>query len=470
MEIIKKIKQKISKEIKAGVWYTFGNFFLKGISIITIPIFTRLLTTTDYGQIALYTTWISVFSCIVGLSLNSSVVLGKYDYESTYNQYLSSVLFLSSLSFFCILFIVVIFRESISNIIGFPISIIILMVFQSYFSFVISFNASKYICEYKYKTSLAISLTSTIINVILSVILVLLIHENKYLGRIFGGAITTSIFGFIIFIFIIFKGKELINKEYWKYALVLSLPMMPHLLSQLILGQSDKIMIDKFIGSSAVGIYSFSYNIGTIVLIFLGSLNNAWVPWFYKKMDLKEYYEIINKTKYYMMLFISLVILLIFTSPELVYFMGPARYRVGIIFIPIIIVSYYFQFLYTLLVNIEFFYKKNFFIPIGTLIAAILNILLNFYFIPRYGYIAAAYTTLVSYIVLFIMHYLVATYLLEINIYKFKFFIKPTLHVIAFTILFYFIRNVVIIRYAVLLSVVIIILTKYRGKVLEFLR
>ena len=96
-------------------------------------------------------------------------------------------------------------------------------------------------------------------------------------------------------------------------------------------------------------------------------------------------------------------------SPELVRLLGPEEYREGTVLIPIIIVSYIFQFMYTLLVNVQFYEKKNYYVPIGTTIAAALNIVLNIIFIPRYGYQAAAVTTLISYIVLFILHYIVNT-------------------------------------------------------------
>ena len=62
-------------------------------------------------------------------------------------------------------------------------------------------------------------------------------------------------------------------------------------------------------------------------------------------------------------------------------------------------------FLYSLFSSIEFYYKKNKFISFATITGALLNIILNLIFIPIFGYVAAAYTTLIGYIIMVIMHY-----------------------------------------------------------------
>ena len=133
MELVKNIRSKIRVEIKAGLGYTLGNFFLKGVAFLTVPIFTRLLTPSDFGVISLYTTWVGVFTVLVGLSLDSSVIRAYQDFKEDYDGYLSSVLFLSILPLISIIFLGTIFRSTISTIIGFPYYIMMLIILQSYF-------------------------------------------------------------------------------------------------------------------------------------------------------------------------------------------------------------------------------------------------------------------------------------------------------------------------------------------------
>jgi len=470
MELVKNIRSKIGVEIKAGLGYTLGNFFLKGVAFLTVPIFTRLLTPSDFGVISLYTTWVGVFTVLVGLSLDSSVIRAYQDFKEDYDGYLSSVLFLSILPLISIIFLGIIFRSTISTIIGFPYYIMMLIILQSYFVFIIGFNNMRYIAQYLYKKSLLISISNTVLGIIMSIILVLSFSESKYLGKIIGMFIPVLFIAITVFGVILFKGKNFINTKYWKYALALSIPMIPHVLAHLILGQSDRVLINKYIGSDAVGIYSFAYNIGLISQVLLGSLNNAWVPWFYKKMDENDKGMIISVTNKFIALFSFSIIALIYISPELIKIMGPVNYWEASAIIPIVILAYFFQFLYTLLVNIQFYLKKNYFIPVGTIVAAILNIGLNIYFIPLYGYMAAAYTTLVSYIVLFLMHYFITNHIFKSNVYKFYLFLRATLIITLFTLLFYLIQDVLLLRLGVIGCVLVYFWTKNKSTIVQFLR
>ncbi|MGO1468947.1 MAG: lipopolysaccharide biosynthesis protein [Tissierella sp.] len=470
METIKRIRSKIGVEIKAGFWYTVGNFFLKGIAFITMPIFTRLLSTDDYGLVSLFNTWAAVLTIIVALSLNSSVIRGYHEFKDNYDEYLSSTMFLSMISFLVFGVIISIFRDSFVELIGFSYPIIILILLQSYFLYVISFNNSKYVCQYMYKKSLFISISKTLSGVILSIVLIFLMSDNLFLGKVIGTLIPTVIAGIIIFIIIMYKGKKLINITYWKFALLMSVPMIPHLIGHLILGQSDRILIDRFVGSNAVGIYSFAYNVGLISQVLLASLNSAWVPWFYKKMDEKNNIEIVKKSKNYITIFVILITGLIFISPELVRFMAPSEYKDATWIVPIIIISYFFQFLYNLLVNVQFYFKKNLFIPIGTMIAAIINIGLNIYFIPKHGYAAAVYTTLISYIILFVMHYIVTRYIIKSEVYRLSLFIKPSIIVIVLTLIFYCVLPLLLVRYMIILFIGIFLILSNRKFLIDLIK
>ena len=80
-----------------------------------------------------------------------------------------------------------------------------------------------------------------------------------------------------------------ISTKYWKYALNYNLPLVPHYLSQTVLNQSDRIMINSIVGSSAAGIYSLAYSASVILTIVNQSVLNSYNPWMYKKIRDKEY-------------------------------------------------------------------------------------------------------------------------------------------------------------------------------------
>ena len=122
--------------VKAGSWYTITEFFLKGITFLTIPIFTRLLSTADYGLASLYMTWVGIFTIIIGLNLNTSITKGKYDFKEDYDQFVSSIIFLSLLVFLGYFFIFIVLGNKVQSITGFSGFLFYFMLLQAYFSFI----------------------------------------------------------------------------------------------------------------------------------------------------------------------------------------------------------------------------------------------------------------------------------------------------------------------------------------------
>ena len=89
---LKNIKK--NKVLKAGIGYTIGNYLLKGINFLTIPIFTRLMSTSDYGTYSIYMTYNSIISVFIAFALHSSINNAKYKFKEKYEQYISSILIL----------------------------------------------------------------------------------------------------------------------------------------------------------------------------------------------------------------------------------------------------------------------------------------------------------------------------------------------------------------------------------------
>ncbi|MCB2311689.1 oligosaccharide flippase family protein [Clostridium tagluense] len=458
-------KMYSSKLVKSGIWYTIGTFFLQGIGFLTLPIFNRLLSPTENGVITIYTTYVGVFTILIGIGLESAVSRGRFDFKEDYEEFLSSLLFLASITFVIWLSIGIIFKNPISNMIGIKPDLVILLIVQSFFGFVLSFASTKYSIEYKYKKFLFISITSTLINVGLSIILIMGLTNNRYYGRIKGGAYVTIIYGVILYAIFMIKGRKLIALKYWKYALPISLPMIFHQLSSIALTSSDAVMISKIVGDAETGIYGFAYKMGLIVSIAWAASNKAWVPWFFEKMKEENYDEISEKTKYYIILFSFITFILIFISPEIAMILGTKAYSQGIGLVPIIMIGYYFVFLYSLPVNLEFYTKKTKYIATGTFMAAVANIVLNLIFIPKFGYVAAGWTTVVSYLLLFLYHYIIALKISDVRVFNVMHFIYGILFIAVSSGIFYFIKDIWVIRYGIITMVCLITVFSFKKKI-----
>ncbi|WP_185966707.1 oligosaccharide flippase family protein [Clostridium sp. HBUAS56017] len=466
--MLKNIKKVINYKgdslLVSASWYTVGTFLLRGISFFTIPLYTKVLgmNTSDYGINSVYLTYLAVATAIVGLGINSTLGVAKITFEKDFDAYISSVLFLSTLSFLSILVGTIFIKDSLSNFTQLAAFLLILMVVQSFFDFITSFYTNKLVFEKKYKQYLLISIISTLLNIIASIVIISMFERNKYIGKILAGVISSLGVGIFLYMKMIIKTKFKINIEYWKFCIPIALPIVLHSLSSMILSQADRVMLQKYTDDASVGVYGMAYNIGMIVSTIFLAINNAWIAWYYNALKDNLVEEIREKSKKYINVFTIFIGVYIFISPELMKLLASKDFWVGIDMIPIIILGHYFIFLYTFSVNYEFYMKKTRHIAIGTVVAAILNILLNCLFIPLIGGKGAALSTAISYGVLFLFHYIIVEVLLKHEQLPFKYYISLISIIVLVIIINYFILDSIFLRFGCALLVIVASLYKYK--------
>ncbi|MCR5720257.1 MAG: oligosaccharide flippase family protein [Lachnospiraceae bacterium] len=396
---------KSQKVVKAGAGYVVGNYLLKGITFLSAPIFTRLLTTEDYGRTNTYMSYEALLYLFVGLALHSCFNSAKLKYKEKFDSFVSSMILLVIAVFGIwvlggnLLFGLfgtwlqigrVVFNILLIHCLGSALH----QIYNSYMGI-----------NYDYRSFVRISYTYAISNIILSVILCCtLFDSDRYLGRVLGIGIPMAGIGIYIIYFFFKKNAPTFNKSYWKYGLRYSIPIIPHGVSQVILSSFDRIMISNIKGDADAGLYSFCAVICHIVNVASNSIQNVWKPWFFEKMKEKKYDDIKECSTLYAFgigAFTSVVLLL---SPEIIRILGTKQYWCTVPCIVPVVLGGYFSFLYSIPSLVEYYYEKTVCIAVSTVGAAALNIFLNSIFIPKYGYIAAAYTTLVTYFLYFIFH------------------------------------------------------------------
>lgn len=408
-----------TKALKSGLWYTISNFLTKSIGIITTPIFTRMLSHEEFGLYNNFTSWLAVFTILVTLNLDSTFISARYDYEKRFDEYIFSSLSLSTLSALFWIIIFNVFGDLAVARLGLNrVYINCMMIYLLFLPAVNMFQARERY-KYEYKISVLISCVITIGTALVSVLMVLSMSD-RLKGRIFGSVIPTIVCGAIIYLYIYRKGK-MIKTEYWKYAFPICFPFIPHLLSLTVLNTVDRIMITKICGAEDNALYSLAYTCSSVVTILLTSLNTAFTPWLGEKLHENKIQEINEFSKKYILIFSGLALGIMLISPEIILVLGGKSYLSAMYVMPPVMFGCVCQFLYTMFVNVEQFKKKTIGMAIASVSAAVINYVLNYFMIPKYGYIAAAYTTLISFIWLLFAHMFLVYHLKMNNIYSYKF-------------------------------------------------
>lgn len=408
-----------SRALKSGIWYTASNFVTKGFVFLITPIFTRLLSKTDYGMFSNYSSWLSTFHTFATLNLCASFISARFDFEKDFDGYVSSTLTLSSMITILWGLVINIFNSFFTKITNLEIRYINIMVAYLVFVSAVEMFQARERYFYNYKVSVVTSITIAFSSAVLSLLFVLC-FQNKLMGRILGSALPTIIVGGILYTVLFLRGKT-VNVGYWKYSLPISIPYIPHGLSLTLLNSMDKMMITNICGPEYNAIYAVAYTCGMIITLLVTSLNTAFSPWLGEKLNREEYEDIREASKKYVKLFAGMTVGVMLLTPEILLIMGGKNYIDAIYVMPPVAMGCVCQFLYTMFVNVEQFKRKTVGMAFASISAAILNYILNMYFIPIYGYYAAAYTTLASYLWLLIVHILLVKKIGYIRVYPIKY-------------------------------------------------
>lgn len=394
--------------IKANVFlksisiYTFASILNSGIQFLLLPLLSTYLSPEDYGILSLISVVISLTIPFILIGVDGAIGVEFFRLKKTeITKYISSVLLIPISSLILITILFTAFSHLLLNFLNVSIGWLLfipLFAFLQGFSniLLILFRIRKEPHKFaSYQVAL------TVLNISITLFLVVFLKMN-WQGRLYGIYLSYGIF-FLISCFLLKKMKYFtfnINKNYIVDGLKFGLPMIPHIVGGIVLNLSDRLFISKMIGEKTLGMYAMAYNIALLVSIVMTAFNNAWVPHLFEKLKditLEKKKRIVKQ----IYLFSILALLLAF----LVNLIAPLFFKFSFInmkfidslqFVLWIALGYSFLGMYYTVTNFIFYQKKTYILAYLTLGNAVLNLLLNYFLILKFGAIGAAYATALS--------------------------------------------------------------------------
>lgn len=413
-EFLKKLKS-MPVTVKASLAYTICSILQKSLGFITLPLFTELLTTEQYGQYATYSSWSGIF--MIALTLNlayGSFSTAMIRFEKERREYIASIQGISLVLVCVFLLLYLPFRDFWNGILKLSTPLVVLMVAEILGNFAMGCWLGIKRFEFQYKSVITLTLSTAFVSPILAFILVVN-SEDKGFARIFGYAGVAVIVGLTLFVVNAVKGKKLFSRKYWKYALGFNIPLIPYYLSQTVFNQSDRIMIDRYCGTDKAGIYNVGYQLAVVLTFVLNAVNDAYIPWLYGRIRAGKQEE--NKMVSNGIAVLMAVMLLGVTvmAPEIIAILAAEEYQEAMWVVPPVAMSILLLFYAQLFINIQFYYEEKMLLVYASIGSAVANVILNMVFIPLFGFVAAAYTTLASYAVFAITNYYAMKYSLSVH-------------------------------------------------------
>ena len=423
--------------------YFLGTLLTQGLGIISLPVFTYFMDEAEYGVASIFLSYVNLISVILSFNLHLSISRYFHEAEADVKGFVSTVLTATGLINLGLGTLVYLFRIPIAAYINLPAETIIYLLLTGYVGVL-------YYIFFQLKREQQKSVEVSIINVVwqygkfaLACVGMYLLHETGrvYMGKIIGELLAGGFFA-LIFIWRIwpFVQPFQLERKHFQYALAYGLPLIPYSIGGYLLNSFDQWLINSQLGHADAGLYSFAYKIGMLLLGLITALQNAANPAYHKIMNEQKYEQL--SPQVYSIHKLSLlggVFLLLFAVDlaSLLLSFSKNNFQQSLYIVPIIILGYIFYSM-SLLYNRYIQYQKvNIYLTLILLASALVNLLLNLYFIPRQGYQAAAYTTLASYVIMFLLSWLVCDYWLKAPRLPLGKMLLSLLPVLGITVLYY---------------------------------
>ena len=409
-----------------------GNYLLatiatKALAFISIPVYTYLLTVEEYGIFNIFISTVGISTVL--LTLNTEVAISRYYYDSSdildFKRFVGTSVRLISIVFIIMSIVLVVFSKPLSQYLNLDVPLTIAIIPVSLYNIVNSIFQQIYQPLLQSKKIAAVSSIQAYLSFALSVVAILLLDDKKYYGQVFGTIAAMIIIGSYSLRQIKPYYERYYSKEHIKYLLHYSIPYLPYSLSGILLAQFGKLIMGQKEGFESAGMYSFASNIASLMLVLISVIHSAWNPFYFQNMKDSNYKKIDEDYDLIWRCTIICAILLILFSPELALLLGQPDFFGSLQIIPFLAVGYcFYQWSYVYMRNVG--YAKKTIWNAGVVVSSgVVNIILSYILIDKYGDIGVSISFCLSYFVMLFLGWLVNKYFLKVYAPAILNFISP---------------------------------------------
>lgn len=432
----------------------FGEIAIYGLSSIIgrllnyllVPLYTYVfINPADYGVVSELYAWVAFLIVILTFGMETAFfkfIQNEGDQKNVFSTALSALLSLNSVFFL----IVLLFYQDIAS----------LLLYEGHGEYIVMLGAivsidaisalplAKLRAEEKAKRFSIIQLSSIAVNIILNVIFLLFLfgYNNPEQGVFYiflANLIASSVKP--IFLFKSFALVRGIDRSLLKRMLVFSFPLAIAGFAGIINETLDRILLKQMLytpenpssldyAEAQVGIYSASYKLAMLIAILLQAYRYAAEPFFFSQMKNQDRNKIYSQIMNVFIAFVCGIFLLVTLNIDIFkYFIQNETYWTGLQVVPILLMANIFLGIYY---NQSIWFKLSGKTKFGAYIAlfgASLTVLINILYIPKFGYMACAWATLIVYFTQMVISYILGQrhYPIPYNLKKFIFYISLAL-------------------------------------------
>lgn len=403
--MLEKLKILLNESIIYGLFFILGRF----LTFLLTPLYTNYLSVVEFADITNIFSYIAFLNIFYAIGFDSAYFrfYDKDDKQKSRDVFSTSYIAIFIVTFSLTIFFSF-FYEPIANFICDSPNRNTLVFYALLIPFfdVISYVPFLYLrITNQAKVFTIIRLVNIFITIVLTYIFIIQ-HHLGALGVVYSHLIA-SFLSFATTFYILFKNFQfnfdfVLFKEMLKY----SIPTIPAQLSGVMLNLGDKPIVKALTNSESVSVYNANYRLGLPMMLLVLAFDYAWKPFYLTHYKDKEANKLFARVLTYITILASAIFLIVsFYIQEIVSlpFLGGKLinpiYWSGLFIVPIILAGYYFNGMYNIFaagINIS---KETKYLSYSIIIAASYNLIGNLVLVKYFGYPAAAWNTLISYLI-----------------------------------------------------------------------
>jgi O-antigen/teichoic acid export membrane protein len=415
------LRFELKRLASGSLIYGIGGILQRFIGLLLLPFFTRVLSPQDYGVVALIGLASIAFSGLFNLGTGNSMGILYFREEDKSKRPIiiwsnALLLFINSL----LLTVALLFAAPWISDQLFQTPAYSNLIRLSFCGLAFTVIADPFLAylrmEEKAKRYMVLTLLSTGLSITLSVWLVLGLKLGV-LGMVLSGVITQGLMLLIVLWTIARQLPFRFDLKLFKPLARIGFPSIFGLFAFLLIDYADRQMLQRMVGLGELGVYSVGYSFGMVMMIFVGAFGTAWPPFFMSFVNRREDAKHVfgRVLKYYLLGFGVLVMLFFAVAkPIVVLMLGPA-FQDAFVVVGMVAAAYMLKGCYLILLP-GIYFEQKLYIQTGIeWVAALVNIGLNFLWIPMFGLAGAAGATLVSYLCLPVLSWFFAKRYLAVD-------------------------------------------------------
>ena len=457
--------KSMPESVKATLVFAIASFATSGINYLTTPIFTRLLTGAEYGTVSVYNSWYAIVRVIASMTLIFPGILnvGLYEHSENRWKYLSSMLGVTTVSTGVLAVLYAMFPGVFQRLVGLDNSLMVLMLLSCFALPATTFWTMKQKYEYRYQVTFFVSVGSAVLAQAVAVAAVMLADRDLDQVRLWSAGIVNIAVGLVLFAYILREGRAFVDIPLWKKTLVVAIPLIPHYVSGELLSSINQIMIGSMVGKTEAGIYSLAAVLSAIGILLWRALTVMFNPFVNAKLGSRDFTAIRETVKPLMLVVGVMCVIAALAAPEILRVLATEEYLAGVYVVPPVAAGVFIHAMYDTFAAVSFFHKKSTRIMTATLTAAAVNLVGNYVCIHAFGYLSAGYVTLVSNLVLTLMHYRNARRIEPEEVYDPKFSFLLVAAVTAGCLLCNLLYPYIVLRYALVAALLVFLWTRRKA-------